>query len=88
MFLRQAFNLSPGRFDYCYEMAEINYNLKLYGSAKKYFQLCIELNPYNVYGYCFYNDSFGETKKKKMLSQESILMGIQKQFSNTSWKNA
>ena len=37
MFLRQAFNLSPGRFDYCYEMAEINYNLKLYGSAKKYF---------------------------------------------------
>ena len=48
----------------------------------------VELNPYNVYGYCYYNDSFGETKKKKMASQGSILMGIQKQFSKTAYKHS
>lgn len=36
-----------------------------------------ELNPYNVYDYCFYNDSFAaegqKTKRRLHLSQESIL---------------
>eukprot|EP00178_Gracilaria_changii_P005607 TRINITY_DN19359_c0_g1_i1.p1 TRINITY_DN19359_c0_g1~~TRINITY_DN19359_c0_g1_i1.p1 ORF type:complete len:137 (-),score=8.57 TRINITY_DN19359_c0_g1_i1:292-702(-) len=43
-----------------------------------------ELNPYNVYGYCYYNDSFGENQKGKKLTQESILLGIQNKMSNKS----
>lgn len=44
------------------------------------------MNPYNVYGYCYYNDSFGEQKKRKMLSQESILLGIQGKYSKSAFK--
>jgi hypothetical protein len=46
-----------------------------------------EVNPYNVYGYCYYNDSFEATKQRKTeyrreyLSQESILTKLKKQFS-------
>ena len=47
-----------------------------------------EVNPYNVYGYCYYNDSFGEQKKKKLLSQESILMGIQGRHANSAFKES
>ena len=38
----------------------------------------------DVYGYCYYNDSFDATQKKdkKRQTQESILLGIQKHFSD------
>lgn len=37
-----------------------------------------EINPYNVYSYCFYNDSFtsGDTGQRKLQSQASILKNI------------
>ena len=45
-----------------------------------------ELNPYNVYGYCYYNDSFEaqsqNTPKKEVLTQESILNKLKKQLSS------
>lgn len=44
---------------------------------KRYEDNIFELNPYNVYDYCYYNDSFvagkNATAHKKHLSQESIL---------------
>jgi hypothetical protein len=41
-----------------------------------------EINPFNVYSYCYYNDSFGEPNKRRHLTQESILMNIKRQFSS------
>lgn len=38
-----------------------------------------EINPYNIYSYCFYNDSFmteENTPKKKMQGQASILRNV------------
>lgn len=43
---------------------------------KRYEDNTFELNPYNVYDYCYYNDSFAadaKTEKRKHHSQESIL---------------
>jgi serine carboxypeptidase-like clade 2 len=45
-----------------------------------------EVNPYNVYGYCYYNDSFDATRgrsevRRQYLSQEAILMKLKKRFS-------
>lgn len=44
-----------------------------------------ELNPYNVYGYCYYNDSFdlnGERQERReFVTQESILTKLKQQFS-------
>ena len=37
-----------------------------------------EINPFSVYGYCYYNDSFGQ--ERKVRTQESILLGIKSQF--------
>lgn len=34
-----------------------------------------EINPYNVYSYCYYNDSF-TSQSSPMQSQQSILMNI------------
>ena len=45
-----------------------------------------ELNPYNVYSYCYYNDSFdlsGEVNKRRHRSQESILSEIKRQLSGS-----
>ncbi len=51
-----------------------------------------ELNPYStlflikdVYGYCYYNDSF-EASDKKFKSQESILLDLKRKYSNFSDK--
>lgn len=57
---------------------------------KRFQENTFELNPYNVYDYCFYNDSFmiqNETNKKgrKHHSQESILRDLvhAKRFNET-----
>jgi serine carboxypeptidase-like clade 2 len=51
-----------------------------------------EINPYNVYSYCYYNDSFQQPEKEKdpkfkrpTATQESILMNITSHFSNNSF---
>lgn len=35
-----------------------------------------EINPYNVYGYCFYNSTKGIQSGKKKVTQETILRNI------------
>lgn len=44
-----------------------------------------DINPYNIYSYCFYNDSFESSmnqEKRQFLSQESILMSLRKTSKN------
>lgn len=47
------------------------------GFFRKRFQENVEeINPYNVYGYCYYNDSFlnkGNKEKPSMYTQETLL---------------
>ena len=44
---------------------------------KRYEDNIVELNPYNVYDYCYYNDSFvAPQQKRKRLTQQSILRDI------------
>lgn len=35
-----------------------------------------DINPYNVYGYCFYNNTKGTENGKKHVTQASILRNI------------
>lgn len=37
-----------------------------------------EINPYNVYGYCYYNDSFDSNRTKPYESQASILQKMKR----------
>ncbi len=41
-----------------------------------------ELNPYNVYSYCYYNDSFNNEYGRRHTTQEQILMKIKNSFDN------
>lgn len=48
-----------------------------------------EINPYNVYSYCYYNDSFDQSQnsqKKPYATQESILLNITNHFASNSLK--
>lgn len=48
---------------------------------KRYTEDVRELNPYNVYGYCYYNDTTsGEGEKRRFESQYSILQKVKQQF--------
>ena len=47
---------------------------------KRYTEDVRELNPYNVYGYCYYNDSTAEGEKRRFESQYSILQKVKQQF--------
>ncbi len=47
--------------------------------TKKFEENIFELNPYNVYDYCYYNDSFNATENKQRRvyhTQESILRDL------------
>jgi hypothetical protein len=41
------------------------------------------LNPYDIYGYCFYNNTFDQNKQKRkrpLLTQERILTNLKNDF--------
>lgn len=46
-----------------------------------------EINPYNVYSYCYYNDSFDTPQKKPFKTQQSILLDLIATFSKDSSPN-
>jgi len=45
-----------------------------------------EINVYNVYSYCYYNDSFNQPYSRPHITQQSILTNLKRRFSNGSFK--